>query len=182
MRAAADDAYPLDNQASVNPTDIAAAWRRELPGVPTASIEVITPLWQLAKTLADDRRRTLARLGVEPATLDLLSTLRRAGRPYQLTTRQITEHTLVTAGAVSQRIARAEEAGYVTRGPSTTGRRAVAVTLTPAGHSLIEATVRDLLAHEETWVRGLSSDDRTTLTRLLDAITANQPRDGKTSL
>ena len=44
----------------------------------------------------------------DAATLDLLSVLRRAGPPYQLTTRQLTEQTRVTAGAISQRVARAE--------------------------------------------------------------------------
>src|SRR3712207_7723233 len=39
--------------------------------------------------LADDRRRTLARLGVDPSTLDLLSVVRRSGPPYELTTREI---------------------------------------------------------------------------------------------
>ena len=58
---------------SIGADEIAAAWRRELPGVPTSSIGVITPLWRAAKLLADDRRRTLARLGIEDSTLDLLS-------------------------------------------------------------------------------------------------------------
>ena len=52
---------------------IAAAWERELPGVPVSSIGVITPLWRAAKTLADDRRRALYRIGIDPATLDLLT-------------------------------------------------------------------------------------------------------------
>ena len=88
-----------------NAADIAAAWRRELPGVPTESIEIITPLWRIAKLLADDRRRTLAALGVDASTLDLLSVIRRSGPPYELTTREIARRTLVTAGAVSQRVA-----------------------------------------------------------------------------
>ena len=58
-----------------------------------------------AKLLSDDRRRTLGRLGIEDSTLDLLSTLRRSGPPYTLTTRELGERTLVTAGAISQRVA-----------------------------------------------------------------------------
>lgn len=159
--------YPLNTVAAVPAAEIAAAWRRELPAVPTSSIEVITPLWRVAKRLADDRRRTLARMAVEPATLDLLSTLRRAGPPYELTTRQLTERTMVTAGAVSQRLARAERAGWVTRSQSNASRRAVGVTLTPAGHELIETTVRELLTHEETLVASLTERERRTLSQLL---------------
>jgi hypothetical protein len=56
--------------------------RSTRPEVPTSSIEVITPLWRAAKRLADDRRRTLARMAVEPATLDLL---RRCAVPVRHT-------------------------------------------------------------------------------------------------
>jgi DNA-binding MarR family transcriptional regulator len=158
--------------AAPSAAEIAGAWRRELPGTPTGSIEVITPLWRAAKLLDDDRRRTLRRLGVEPAVLDLLSTLRRAGDPFTLTTREITERTMVTAGAVSQRIARAEAAGLVTRAPSSASRRAVAITLTPAGHCLIEQTVHQLLSHEETLVAELDPEQRTALTSGLLALIA----------
>ncbi|MEU5847656.1 MarR family winged helix-turn-helix transcriptional regulator [Saccharopolyspora shandongensis] len=159
--------YPL-NQAAAWPTaDIAAAWQRELPGVDTDSIGVITPIWRIAKVLADERRRTLSRLGIDPSTLDLLSVIRRAGPPYELTTREITRRTLVTPGAVSQRIARAEQAGLVSRSPSAASRRAVAVQLTDAGHRLIEATVRELLEHESQLISALTAAERSSLTGFL---------------
>lgn len=79
---------------------------------------------------------------------------------------------MVTAGAVSQRIARAEAAGLVTRAPSRMSRRAVAITLTPAGHSLIERTVHQLLSHEETLVAELGPEQRTALTSGLLALIA----------
>jgi DNA-binding MarR family transcriptional regulator len=170
------DEYPLGPPTRWPAADIAAAWRRELPGLRTDSIEVITPLWRIAKVLADDRRRTLAALGVDPSTLDLLSVIRRAGPPYELTTREITRRTLITAGAVSQRIARAEQAGLVERAPSSASRRAVAVRLTDAGHALIEATVRHLLEHEADLIDPLDPAERTALnallTKLEEALTA----------
>lgn len=162
-----NDSYPLEAIPSWPAADIAEAWHRELPGVRTESIEVVTPAWRIAKLLADDRRRTLAELGIDPSTLDLLSVIRRAGPPYELTTREITRRTLVTAGAISQRITRAEREGLVERSPSPASRRAVAVRLTDAGHALIEATVRRLLEHEADVISGLTRDERTALTGLL---------------
>jgi DNA-binding MarR family transcriptional regulator len=161
------DEYPLQAPSFWPAADIAAAWDRELPGVRTESIEIITPVWRIAKVLAEDRRRTLAELGVEPSTLDLLSVLRRSGPPYELTTRDITQRTLITAGAVSQRVARAEKAGLVARAPSSVSRRAVAVRLTEAGHSLIDSTVRHLLDHEAGLIGSLTGAERTTLLGLL---------------
>ncbi|WP_437004297.1 MarR family winged helix-turn-helix transcriptional regulator [Streptomyces sp. enrichment culture] len=161
------DAYPLSQTASWPASDIAAAWQRELPGVRAEAIEIITPLWRVAKILADDRRRTLARLGIDGATLDLLSVIRRAGPPYELTTREIARRTLITPGAVSQRVARAEEVGLVEREPSPASRRAVVVRLTDAGHALINNTVRPLLDHEADLVSVLSDDERRALTAVL---------------
>jgi DNA-binding MarR family transcriptional regulator len=159
--------YPMDTVPRLPAADIAASWRRELPGVRSEAIEIITPMWRIAKLLADERRRALARLGVAPATLDLLSAIRRAGPPYELTTREITRRTLVTAGAVSQRVALAERAGLVTRAPSAASRRAVSVALTEAGHALIETTVRQLLDHEADLIAALTAADRTALTAML---------------
>ena len=33
---------------TIGADEIAAAWQRELPGVPTSSLGVITPLWRAA--------------------------------------------------------------------------------------------------------------------------------------
>jgi DNA-binding MarR family transcriptional regulator len=41
------------------------------------------------------------------------------------------------------------------------------VTLTAAGHELVERAVRDLLTHEEELVGGLTAEDRRTLAELL---------------
>ena len=145
---------------------IQLAWLRELPGVPVASIGVITRVWRAGKILGDERRRTLARLGIDAATLDLLSTLRRAGPPYAMTPARLKDLCLVSAGAISQRVARAEAAGLVgvVRSP---GGRTVRVELADAGHALIEGSVERLLCHEDDLIGHLSADERARLTELL---------------
>jgi DNA-binding MarR family transcriptional regulator len=154
------DGYPFDGPSPYPAAEIARAWQRERPGTPTDSIEIVTPLWRLAKLFADDRRRLLAELGVDPATLDLLSVLRRAGQPYELSTRELSRRTLVTAGAISQRVARAEESGLVTRRTADDRSRAVVVTLTTAGHDLIERTVDQVLSREAELVASLTPANR----------------------
>lgn len=170
----AKDSYPLDGPSPYPAAEIAAAWRRERPGTPTDSIGIVTPLWRLAKLFADDRRRLLADLGVDPATLDLLSVLRRAGTPYELSTRELAERTLVTAGAISQRVARGEQTGLVERRTKTDGSRTVVVSLTSAGHDLVERTVDQVLTREADLVSSLSASERELLAgklqSLLDAV------------
>jgi DNA-binding MarR family transcriptional regulator len=152
---------------------IAAAWQRERPGTPTDSIEIVTPIWRLAKLFADDRNRVLRSAGIDAATLDLLSVLRRSGPPYTLSTRELAELTLVTAGAISQRVARAENEGLARRTAGTTGRRTVLVTLTSEGHALIERSVDAVLGREAELVSSLSPPERAALVELLEKLTVD---------
>lgn len=161
---------PVPARPPFTASQIATAWQRELPGVGTESIEVITPLWQAAKLLADDRRSTLRRLGIDAATLDLLSTLRRSGSPYVLTTRELAAQCLVTAGAISQRLARAEGAGYVRRARSGDADQGVSVTLTAKGSAMLDPVVTDLLDHERDVIAVLSDDERAQLGRILSKL------------
>ncbi|OEU96053.1 MarR family winged helix-turn-helix transcriptional regulator [Streptomyces oceani] len=164
------DDYPLD-QATDHPVgDIAAAWERERPGTPVTSIGIVTPIWRLAKLLGDDRRRVLTQADVDAATLDLLSVLRRSGAPYTLTTRELSRRSLVTAGAVSQRVARAERQGLVTRAPGRSRARTVDVSLTQEGHDLVEATVDQVLWREAELVGGLTEAQQAQLTELLGVL------------
>lgn len=165
-----DDSYPFDSTSDYPAREIAAAWARERPGTPTSSIEVVTPLWRLAKLFGDDRRRVLAEAGVTPATLDLLSVLRRSGPPYTVDTRELAARTLVTAGAISQRVGKAEKEGLVTRSPGTDRARSVLVTLTGAGHALIERTVDQVLTREASLLDGLGTEQRRQLGELLAAL------------
>jgi DNA-binding MarR family transcriptional regulator len=150
--------------------EIAEAWRRERPGTPTASIEVVTPLWRLAKLFGDDRARVLREAGIDAATLDLLSMLRRAGAPYTLSTGELASRALVTAGAISQRVAKAEREGLVVRTAGTVTPRSVLVGLTAAGHELVERSVDAVLGREAELVGSLSAQERDTLVALLDKL------------
>ncbi|WP_280269850.1 MarR family winged helix-turn-helix transcriptional regulator [Nocardia wallacei] len=154
-----------------DPVDaIALAWARERPGTKVDSIGIVTRIWHAAKLLGEERRRTLARAGADAATLDLLSVLRRSGPPYRLTTRELAEATLLTAGAISQRVNRAVREGLVTRTTRTDGSRRVDVELTPAGHELVERLVDGVLGREAELVSRLDERQQRELTELLRAL------------
>ena len=92
---------------------------------------------------APPQRSPRSALGIDAATLDLLSTLRRACYLYRLTAGAVAELSLVSAGAISQRVARAEREGLVRRERSPADGRLSYVTLTAAGHALIERSSVD---------------------------------------
>lgn len=142
-------------------------WQRERPGMPVDSIGVIARIWRIAKLLADERRRTEHRIGLDGPTRELLSTLRRCGPPYRMSPGDIARQNLVSAGAISQRLTRAEQRGLVQRTKGGADGRSVMVELTELGHRLIEDRVDDLLRHEETLLSSLDEDQREQLTGLL---------------
>ncbi|HLU59584.1 MAG TPA: MarR family transcriptional regulator [Pseudonocardia sp.] len=151
--------------------EIADQWARERPDVPTSAIGVVARVLRIAKAFADHRRRTLAALGIDSATFDLLATLRRTGAPFRLSPAELAQACLVTGGAISQRVARAEAAGFVqTR--RTSGGHTTAVELTPAGRERIDRDIAEFLAAEERLVAHLSPGDRAELARLLRALGA----------
>jgi len=163
----------ISEKASTDFVDeIQDAWLRERPGTPVSSIGIITRIWRIAKLLDDDRRETMIRLNMDSATRDLLSTLRRAGPPYRLSAGELARRGMVSPGAVSQRVARAEREGLVRRLRSTDDARGVLVELTDEGHELIERTVDDLLHHEETLLESLTTTEREQLSHLLRTLLA----------
>ncbi len=146
---------------------ISRAWQRERPGLPVDSIGILTRIRQAAKLLADERRRVLARIGMDAATLDLLSTLRRSGQPYRLSTRELAARCLITAGAVTQRVDRAQRDGLVLRLAAEPATRAVPVELTAAGHRAVEGAVGGLLSYEQGLIEVLAPREQRELARLL---------------
>lgn len=145
----------------------ALAWLVERPGTPVEGVGIVTRVWRLGKLLGEDRRRTLAEAGADAATLDLLSVLRRRGAPYRLSTRELAERSRVTAGAISQRFARAEDAGLVDRARADATSRAVTVALTDDGHALVEQLVDRVLGREAELISCLTDAQQATLTGLL---------------
>jgi hypothetical protein len=108
-----------------------------------------------------------------PGRLTMDSSMRNARRCSESVP---AKNSVVTAGAISQRVARAERAGLVTRAPGGSGRRAVEVALTDTGHALVEHTVDRVLGREADLLGMLGDDRRTQLTgllaELLDDLTA----------
>jgi DNA-binding MarR family transcriptional regulator len=139
--------------------EIIEAWRRERLDLPLEATAVVSRIWHLARVLGEMRRRTLADSGIDPATLDLLSTLRRSGPPYRLTTRELSQRALVTAGATSQRLARAERDGLITRETARDGSRQVHVTLTAAGIDTVNRYVDVVMNAENRALSGITGED-----------------------
>jgi DNA-binding MarR family transcriptional regulator len=147
--------------------EIQEAWRRERPDIDVSSIGVITRVWRLARHLDRSRRRFLDELGIDVTTLDALAVLRRSGPPYRLTAGQMQRASLITTGAVSQRLDKLEREALVRRQADPGDGRLVWVELTSKGRATIDKVVAGLMEREGALLAPLSTRQREMLATLL---------------
>jgi len=100
----------------------------------------------------------------------VLATLRRSGSPYALTPTDLYEATMVTSGAMTNRLDRLEKAGLILRGPHPNDRRGIVVQLTGKGLALIDEALTAHVANEHEILAGLNDAERETLSRLLEKL------------
>ena len=151
---------------------LVAAWRRERPDLDVEPLEVLSRISRLARHLDRARRTAFAEHSLEPWEFDVLTALRRAGAPYQLSPGQLLTQTLVTSGTMTNRIDRLAGKGLVQRLPDPGDRRGVLVRLTDAGQRHADAALAGLLDHEREILAELSTGQREELARLLRQLVA----------
>src|SRR5690606_24320440 len=83
----------------------------ERPDLDPEPLHVFSRISRLARHLELARRAAFASRGLEPWAFDVLSALRRAGAPYELTPGVLMSQTLVSSGTVTNRIDRPVEIG-----------------------------------------------------------------------
>ncbi|MGZ5409788.1 MAG: MarR family winged helix-turn-helix transcriptional regulator, partial [Aeromicrobium sp.] len=100
---------------------------------------------------------------LEAWEFDVLSALRRAGKPYRLSPGQLVHETLVTSGTMTNRVDRLVARGLVERSPDPDDRRGVQVRLSPAGRKAVDGALDALLDHEKELLSGLSEAEASAL-------------------
>ncbi|MBC6459087.1 MarR family winged helix-turn-helix transcriptional regulator [Actinomadura sp. HBU206391] len=146
---------------------LVAAWGVERPDLDIEPLHVLSRVSRLARHLDRARRAAFVAHDLESWEFDVLTALRRAGRPYQLSPGRLLRATLVTSGTMTNRIDRLAAAGLVERHPDPQDKRGVQVRLTEAGRRRVDAAFADLLERERGLLGGLSSAEQRQLAGLL---------------
>jgi DNA-binding MarR family transcriptional regulator len=155
---------------------IVDAWKRERPDLDPAPLHVFSRISRLARHLELARRAAFSARGLEPWAFDVLSALRRAGAPYELTPGVLMSQLLVSSGTMTNRIDRLAAAGLLERDSDPSDRRVVVVRLTGPGESAVDAAMADLLEAETALLTSLPVEQRPALTDALRALM--RPFDG----
>ncbi|MEU4293238.1 MarR family transcriptional regulator [Kribbella sp. NPDC026596] len=142
-------------------------WSEQRPDLDASPMGVIGRLSRLSQLFDGELRRNFARHDLDRASFDVLATLRRSNSEHSLTPAGLMHSSMVTSGAISQRLDRLEARGLVTRAPSETDGRGVRVTLTAEGLRLIDAVLPTHVDTEHQLLAGLSADEQKQLAGLL---------------
>jgi DNA-binding MarR family transcriptional regulator len=142
-------------------------WSEQRPDLDASPMGVIGRLSRLSQLFDGALRRNFARHDLDRASFDVLATLRRSNSEHSLTPAGLMHSSMVTSGAISQRLDRLEARGLVTRAPSETDGRGVRVTLTAEGLRLIDAVLPTHVDTEHQLLAGLSADEQRQLAGLL---------------
>ncbi|MBP2302097.1 MarR family transcriptional regulator [Azospirillum picis] len=155
-------------------------WRRERPDLDVRPMAVIGRLTEAALLVSRDRLAPVfARFGLQQGEFDVLATLRRSGSPYALTPTALYEATMVSSGAMTNRLDRLERAGLIRREPHPGDRRGVTVHLTDQGRAVIDEAVTAHVENEHAILSALTEGERDALAALLAKLIAGlEPQDG----
>jgi DNA-binding MarR family transcriptional regulator len=145
---------------------ITSQWNAVRPDVDVSPISVIGRVSRLSRLVDRRLAENFARYGIESWMYDVLATLRRSGEPYELTAGDLVGQTMVTTGAITNRIDRLEARGLVERA-RTDDRRKVIVRLTSQGLDVVEDVVVGHLATEREILAALTPRQQDDLAHLL---------------
>lgn len=145
---------------------IIAQWNAVRPDLDSSPIGVIGRVSRLSRLVDRRLAENFACHGIENWMYDVLATLRRTGEPYELTAGDLVRQTMVTTGAITNRIDRLVHRGLVERA-STDDRRKVIVRLTQHGLDVVEEVVVPHLETERDILAALSPRQQHDLAHLL---------------
>ncbi len=155
------------SQGSDEVDRIVDAWTRQRPDLDFSPLEVLSRVDRLSRHLDRARKEAFRRSELEPWEWDVLSALRRAGDPFQLSPKQLLQQTLVSSGTMTNRIDRLVGRRLVRREADPGDGRSVLVTLTPDGRTRVDAAITRLVDAEAILLETLSRSDRDRLAQLL---------------
>ena len=150
--------------------EILEQWSNERPELDTASLGVVIRIMSLYKEFLRQATVALAPLDLELFEYDVLSALRRQGRPYALPATGLARETGLSSGAMTNRIDKLEGKGLVRRRRDESDRRGVIVSLVPKGKKTIDQAIGLRLEAADHGLADISAHERKELCRMLRKI------------
>jgi DNA-binding MarR family transcriptional regulator len=153
-------------------------WRQRRPDLDASAMGIVGRLQRAGRLLDSAVASNLAGVDLEPWEFDVLATLRRSG---ELTAGQLTRASMVTSGAMTNRVDHLVKRGLVERRQDPASRRTVLIDLTADGRTVVDRALTGHLDNLDSLAGHLSQADRrqlaTLLRRLLIGLGDTSPTD-----
>jgi DNA-binding MarR family transcriptional regulator len=143
------------------------AWRRERPDLESWPFAIFGRIWRLSASLVGDAEHWLAPIGLTFESFSVIVTLRRGGDPFEMNPTALYRESLLSSGAITNRIDRVEAQGLVRRLPDPNDRRGTIVRLTPKGRALADRAIKLHFEALAELIGGIDKAERAQLALLL---------------
>ena len=152
--------------------DLIDEWASERPGLDCSALSVVVRIQLLGKLLGESAEEALAGHGLKLWEYDVLSALRRQGKPYELLASDLAKASMLTSGTITTRVDGLEGRGLVRRRSDPSDRRAVRVRLTQKGKEVVDGAIHTRVDRADDQLRALSSKQRLSVSTALRKILA----------
>jgi DNA-binding MarR family transcriptional regulator len=169
-RVKASGASPAQAETADSIEGLLSEWRRERSDLDPSPFGIFGRIWRLSTVMLSDAERWLAPIGLTFESFSLIVTLRRSGPPYELNPTALYRESLLSSGAITNRIDRVEGEGLVRRLPDPNDRRGTIVQLTAKGRKLADRAIQVHFEALNETLSGLNRAERDQLAKLLSKL------------
>lgn len=139
---------------------LVAQWAREKPDLETEPMAIMGRLLRVSKYMETQVAQLHKQYGLTFGEFDVLATLRRSGKPFQLTPSELIDSMMLTSGAMTNRLDKLTSKGLITRQSNQSDRRSLPVQLTKQGIVLIDRILEEHVQMQGQLVKGLSQEQK----------------------
>ena len=153
-------------------------WKKERGDLDISPMEIIGRVFRLGRLVDQALKPIIEKENLSVPEFDVLAVLRRSGEPFCLPIWKLREFSLLSSGAMTNRIDRVESKGLVERIPNSKDRRGVLVGLTSKGKEAIENILPERIDQAKKQVLSLSASERRQLAGLLRKLLVDMENQG----
>jgi DNA-binding MarR family transcriptional regulator len=167
--------------------DIEAAWRAQRPDLDLAMACTLLRLERVNQFHEMRLQEISKAVGLHYGELLVLLALRRSGKPYELRPTDLFRALLVTSGAMTKRVARLQDGGFILRVSANDDGRSELVRLTAKGLATADRGIAEIakVVERVTEASGLTTGEIAALDRALRklvtvrSVTASKKKPGR---
>ena len=142
-------------------------WKQERPELDAEAMQVVGRLIKLGKVLEKRASKVLKGSDIHYTDLDVLATIRRSGRPYELTPKQLMESVLITSGAMTALLDRLTKIELIYRATDKKDGRIKLAGLTKKGIKVTDKAIEIRFEDANSSIKIFNETQQKTLAALL---------------